>query len=164
MEKQIEEQKDLILRKYIPFLKNHYIVHELKKEHLLKDIDHKECFIIKDGSVLARDKSGKTTTLEKGSPIGFAEALVSRPFDLTYILKENTTVFAFKSLEIRKAYLTASSLTRGITRYTLDRIFENKKSKTYHLIDDGFLSKQQDKFPMKDYSDGDTIFMKNQIY
>jgi CRP-like cAMP-binding protein len=162
LEKQKEEKLNLILRKYIPLLKNHYMVHELKKEHLLKDIDHKECFIIKDGSVLARDKSGKTTTLEKGTPIGFAEALVSRPYDLTYILKEDTIVFAFKSSEIRKAFLTASSLTRGITRYTLDRVFENNKSKTYHLIDDGFLSKQQDKFPLKDYSDGDTIFMRNQ--
>ena len=91
-----EEKKNLILTKYIPLLKNKYKVHELKKEHLSKEVYHKECYIIKDGSVLARDKNGKTTTLEKGTPIGFAEALVSRPYDLTYILKEETNVFALK--------------------------------------------------------------------
>ena len=45
MEKQKEEQKHLILRKYIPLLKNHYTVHELKKEHLLKEIDYKDLTI-----------------------------------------------------------------------------------------------------------------------
>ena len=162
LDKQKKEKENLILTKYIPLLKKYYIVHELKKEHLLKDIDHEECFIIKDGSVLARDNNGKTTTLEKGTPIGFAEALVSRPYDLTYILKEDTTVFAFKSGDIRKAIGSSSSLTRGIIKYTLDRIFQNNKSRTYHLIDNGFLSKQQDRFPIKDYQDGDTIFMRNQ--
>ena len=162
LEIQKEEKKNLILSKYIPLLKNQYTEHELKKEHLSKEVDHKDCYIIKDGSVLAKDKNGKTTTLEKGTPIGFAEALVSRPYDLTYILKEETNVFAFESSDIRKAIGKSSSLTRGIIKYTLDRVFENNKSKTYHLIDDGFLSKQQDKFPLKDYSDGDTIFMRNQ--
>jgi CRP-like cAMP-binding protein len=47
-------------------------------------------------------------------------------------------------------------------KYTLDRVFSSNKSKTYHLIDDGFLSKQEDKFPIKDYKDDDTIFMRNQ--
>ena len=161
MEKK-EQKKSVILTKYIPLLKKHYIVHELKKEHLSKDIDREECFIIKEGSVLAKDKSGKTTTLEKGTPIGFAEALLTRSYDLNYVLKEDTSVFAFKSSEIRKAIRGSSSLTRGIVKYTLDRIFQNNQSKTYHLIDDGFLSKQKDKFPLKDYSDGDTIFMRNQ--
>ena len=41
-------------------LKNKYRVHELKKEHLLKNKDHEECYIIKEGSVLARDEKGKT--------------------------------------------------------------------------------------------------------
>ena len=38
----------------------------------------------------------------------------------------------------------------------------SSKSKTYHLIDDGFLSKQAVKFPIKDYNDDETIFMRNQ--
>ena len=162
MENQKEEKENVILSKYIPLLECHYVIRRLEKNDLLKDRDHKECFIIKEGSVLARDKSGKTTTLNKGDPIGFAEAMVSRPYDLKYILKENTVVFAFENSLIRKTIASSSSLMRGITKYTLDRIFHNSKSKTYHLIDDGFLSVQTDKFPLKEYGDGDIIFMVNQ--
>jgi len=157
-----EEKKNIILTKFIPLLKNQYIVHQLKKEHLLKNKDHLECYIIKEGSVLARDKNGKTTTLEPGTPIGFSEALLSRPYELDYFLKADTDVYAFKSSKVRKALASASSLVRGMMKYTLDRIFHNNKSKTYHLIDDGFLSKQEDKFPIKDYKNDDTIFMRNQ--
>ena len=157
-----EEKINVILSKYIPLLKKEYTIHELKKEHLLKNTDHDECYIIKEGSILARDVKGKTSTLEPGAPIGFAEALVSRPYDLDYSLKEDTKVFAFKSSNLRKAFATSSSLTRGIIKYSLDRVFHNSKSKTYHLIDDGFLSKQEVKFPMKDYSNDETIFMRNQ--
>jgi CRP-like cAMP-binding protein len=57
---------------------------------------------------------------------------------------------------------SGSSLTRGIIKYSLDRIFENRKSKTYHLIDDGFLSRQVNKFPMKEFQDNDTVFMRGQ--
>ena len=157
-----EEKVNVILSRYIPHLKKDYTIHELKKEHLLKNTDHDECYIIQEGSVLARDAKGKTFTLEPGAPIGFVEALVSRPYDLDYFLKEDTKVFAFKSSNLRKAFVTSSSLARGMIKYSLDRVFQNKKSKTYHLIDDGFLSKQEVKFPIKDYSDDETIFMRNQ--
>ena len=60
-EKEKEKQISIILSKYIPMLKNKYQVHELKKEHLLKNKDHEECYIIKEGSVLARDEKGKTS-------------------------------------------------------------------------------------------------------
>ena len=161
-DKEKEKQISIILSKYIPMLKNEYRVHELKKEHLLKNKDHEECYIIKEGSVLARDEKGKTFTLEPGAPIGFAEALISKPYDLDYFLKEDVTVFAFNSSNLRKAFAVSSSLTRGMIKYSLDRIFHNSKSKTYHLIDDGFLSKQEVKFPIKDYNDNETIFMRNQ--
>ena len=162
MEKEKKKKENIILKKYIPILDKHFKIHELTKDHLKSNVDHQECFIIKEGSVLARDKNGKTFSLEPGNPIGFAEALVSRPYELEYILKEDTTVYAFKSSSIRKALATASSLTRGMVKYSLDRIFNTKKSKTYHLIDDGFLSRQGERFPMKEYDDDETIFMRNQ--
>ena len=159
---EIENKTNIILDKYIPLLKNKFKVIELQDTHLKSDTDHQECFIIKSGSVLARDRKGKTETLIEGSPIGFAEALVSRPYDLKYMLKEKTDVYAFKASDVRQYMSSGSSLTRGIIKYSLDRIFENKKSKTYHLIDDGFLSKQADKFPMKEFKDNDTVFMRGQ--
>jgi len=162
MEKEKKKKENIILKKYIPILDKHFKIHELTKDHLKSNVDHQECFIIKEGSVLARDKNGKTFSLEPGNPIGFAEALVSRPYELEYILKEDTIVYAFKSSSIRKALATASSLTRGMVKYSLDRIFNTKKSKTYHLIDDGFLSRQGERFPMKEYDDDETIFMRNQ--
>ena len=162
MEKEKKKKENIILKKYIPILDKHFKIHELNKDHLKGNVDHQECFIIKEGSVLARDKNGKTFSLEPGNPIGFAEALVSRPYELEYILKEDTIVYAFKSSSIRKALATASSLTRGMVKYSLDRIFNTKKSKTYHLIDDGFLSRQGERFPMKEYEDDETIFMRNQ--
>ena len=162
MDKEKKKKENIILKKYIPILDKHFKIHELTKDHLKSNVDHQECFIIKEGSVLARDKNGKTFSLEPGNPIGFAEALVSRPYELEYILKEDTIVYAFKSSSIRKALATASSLTRGMVKYSLDRIFNTKKSKTYHLIDDGFLSRQGERFPMKEYDDDETIFMRNQ--
>ena len=162
MDKEKKKKENIILKKYIPILDKHFKIHELTKDHLKSNVDHQECFIIKEGSVLARDKNGKTFSLEPGNPIGFAEALVSRPYELEYILKEDTIVYAFKSSSIRKALATASSLTRGMVKYSLDRIFNTKKSKTYHLIDDGFLSRQGERFPMKEYEDDETIFMRNQ--
>ena len=162
MDKEKKKKENIILKKYIPILDKHFKIHELTKDHLKSNVDHEECFIIKEGSVLARDKNGKTFSLEPGNPIGFAEALVSRPYELEYILKEDTIVYAFKSSSIRKALATASSLTRGMVKYSLDRIFNTKKSKTYHLIDDGFLSRQGERFPMKEYEDDETIFMRNQ--
>ena len=157
-----EKQINTILSKYIPLLKNQYEIHELKKEHLLKNKNHDECYIIKEGSVLAEDEKGKTFILEPGAPIGFAESLGNRPYELNYFLKEEVKVFAFKSSNLRKAFASSSSLTRGIIKYSLDRIFHNNKSKTYHLIDDGFLSKQKVKFPIKSYSNDATIFIRNQ--
>tara|TARA_B100000989_G_C19462200_1_gene436728 strand:+ start:276 stop:1052 length:777 start_codon:yes stop_codon:yes gene_type:complete len=162
MEKEKKKKESIILKKYIPILGKHFKIHELTQEHLKGNTDHDECFIIKQGTVLARDKTGKTFSLEPGNPIGFAEALVSRPYELEYILKEETTVYAFKSSSIRKALATSSSLTRGMIKYSLDRIFNSKKSKTYHLIDDGFLSRQDQRFPMKEFDDDETIFMRNQ--
>ena len=85
MENKKEQKKNIILSKYLPLLEGHYVIRSLEKHDLLNDKDHEECFIIKEGSVLARDKSGKTTTLNKGEPIGFAEAMVSRPYELKYI-------------------------------------------------------------------------------
>jgi CRP-like cAMP-binding protein len=157
-----EEKINVILSKYIPLLKKEYTIHELKKEHLLKNTDHDECYIIKEGSVLAEDEKGKTFILEPGAPIGFAESLANRPYELNYFLKEEVKVFAFKSSNLRKAFASSSSLTRGIIKYSLDRVFHNNKSKTYHLIDDGFLSKQKVKFPIKSYSNDATIFIRNQ--
>ena len=115
---EIEEKKkdNIILKKYIPLLKKYYKIHELTKENIKCDQDYEECFIIKEGSVLARDTSGKTFTLKPGHPIGFAEAMVSRSYELEYILKEDTSVYAFKSSEIRKALATSSSLTRGMAK------------------------------------------------
>ena len=133
-----EKQINTILSKYIPLLKNQYEIHELKKEHLLKNTDHDECYIIKEGSVLAEDEKGKTFILEPGAPIGFAEAIVNKPYELNYFLKEEVKVFAFKTSNLRKAFSISSSLSRGMIKYSLDRIFHNNKSKTYHLIDDGF--------------------------
>ena len=103
MEKEKKKKESIILKKYIPILGKHFKIHELTKEHLKGNTDHDECFIVKEGSVLARDKNGKTFSLEPGNPIGFAEALVSRPYELEYILKEETTVYAFKSSSIRKS-------------------------------------------------------------
>ena len=161
-EKDKKKKENIILKKYIPLLSKHYKIHELTKDHLKRDQDNEECFIIKEGSVLARDTSGKTFSLEPGHPIGFAEAMVSRSYELEYVLKEDTSVYAFKSSEVRKALATSSSLTRGMAKYSLDRIFNTKKSKTYHLIDDGFLSKQEERFPMREFADDETIFMRNQ--
>ena len=162
MEKDKKKKENIILKKYIPLLRNHFKVHELTKEQLKRGKDNAECFIIKEGSVLARDSNGKTFSLEAGHPIGFAEAMVSRPYELEYILKEDTFVYAFESSSIRRTLATSSSLTRGMAKYSLDRIFNTKKSKTYHLIDDGFLSKQKERFPMKEFNDDETIFMRNQ--
>ena len=162
MKKDEKKKENIILKKYIPLLSKHYKIHELTKDHLKRDQDNEECFIIKEGSVLARDASGKTFSLEPGHPIGFAEAMVSRSYELEYVLKEDTSVYAFKSSEVRKALATSSSLTRGMAKYSLDRIFNTKKSKTYHLIDDGFLSKQEERFPMREFADDETIFMRNQ--
>ena len=129
----IENKSNIILDKYIPLLKNKFKALELQDSHLKSDTDHQECFIIKNGSVLARDRKGKTETLIEGSPIGFAEALVSRPYDLKYMLKEKTDVYAFKASDVRQYMSSGSSLTRGIIKYSLDRIFETRKSKTYHF-------------------------------
>ena len=162
MKKDQKKKDNIILKKYIPKLEKHFKVRELTKEDLKPNRDNEECFIIKEGSVLARDRTGKTFSLEHGHPIGFAEAMVSRPYELEYILKEDSSVYTFKSSSIRKALAVSSSLTRGVAKYTLDRIFNTKKSKTYHLIDDGFLSKQVERFPMRDFADDETIFMRNQ--
>ena len=68
---EIENKTNIILDKYIPLLQNKFKVLELQDSHLKSDTDHQECFIIKSGSVLARDRKGKTQTLIEGSPIGF---------------------------------------------------------------------------------------------
>ena len=161
-EKEKEKKPNVIITKYIPLLLNKYIEQSLEKVDLEPDKDHEQCYIIKKGSVLSRDTSGRTNTLFPGEPIGFAEALLSRPYELRYFLKEDTEVYTFKSSDIRQSISGASSLTRGMIKYSLDRVFNTNKSKTYHLIDDGFLSKNTDGFPIKDYKDQDTVFMINQ--
>ncbi len=69
MDKEKKKKENIILKKYIPLLSKHYKIHELTKEHLKRGVDNEECFIIKEGSVLARDISGKTFSLEPGHPI-----------------------------------------------------------------------------------------------
>ena len=102
MENKKEEKKNIILSKYIPNLEGHYVIRSLEKDDLLNDKNHEECFIIKEGSVLARDKSGKTTTLNKGDPIGFAEAMVCRPYELKYIKKKTPLFLHLRALSSEK--------------------------------------------------------------
>ena len=104
MENKKEEKKNIILSKYIPNLEGHYVIRSLEKDDLLNDKDHEECFIIKEGSVLARDKSGKTTTLNKGDPIGFAEAMVCRPYELKYIKKKTPLFLHLRTLSLEKQF------------------------------------------------------------
>ena len=160
---QLEDPKNLIISKYIPLLTDNFSIRELKKEDFQYNKNIEESFIIKKGSVLARDKKGNVLTLNEGAPIGFAEILALKPYSLVYSPKEYLEVYAFKASHIKESFFKASSLIRGIIKYSLDRIFKNKKSNTYHLIDDGFLSKQEVKFPMKEYQNADIIFNRDEL-
>ena len=157
-----KELKQTIVFKYLDIIKDKYDCSRLLIDDLDPNNTPEQCYIIKSGSVSLLDEKGNDILLSKGDPIGFAEACLSRPYQLRYALREESIVYRFNCSDIRQEIIGSSSLMRGMIKYSLDRIFDIKKSKTYHLIEDGFLSKQKIKFPMKEYNDGETIFNRLQ--
>ncbi|MEZ7813558.1 MAG: cyclic nucleotide-binding domain-containing protein [Paracoccaceae bacterium] len=158
-----EENDTALIDNLINLLEGHYKISELDDENLNIGKDFDKCFVIKKGYVLARNSIGQTQTIGPGDPIGFCEACLSKPYQLQYMIKEPTQVFTFSAYDVRKKIGFSSALSRGVIKYSLDRVFESKKSNTYHLIDDNFLSIQNPPFPIKDYQNGELIFMKGQI-
>ena len=92
-----------------------------------------EAFVIESGSLLAFGDLDSETGVRGtqsygvGDPIGFAEAVAGREKAFRFRKLSNVTVRKFRAVDIRREVNASNVLSRTIIRYSIARIFGQKK-------------------------------------
>jgi CRP-like cAMP-binding protein len=150
-----------------------YLLNELERESAAVEVGKSEtldfvtgdkAFLILEGEVVAfsgqNAKTGmsRTITLGKHDPIGFAEAIVSKPPSLRYVTNTEVKLLEVDAVALRKAIAGANILAATIIRYIVARIFkESQRSKNY-LFEDEFIERNRDIFLQAKFAEGEQIF------
>ena len=132
------------------------LLKELDNESKLLDVQFennfdfnqkKYAYFIESGSVLAtREKGSKTGllpthTLEAHDPIGFAEAIVTRPTGFRFKQKTDVILRQFNSLDLRRAVAGANVFSQTIIKYSIGRILGQSRRSATIAFEDEFINK-----------------------
>jgi hypothetical protein len=126
-----------------------------------------EAFVIESGSLLAHgdldSKTGirGTQTYGVGDPIGFAEAIACKEKAFQFRKLSNVTLRKFKAVDIRREVNASNVLSRTIIRYSIARIFGQKKSAGNFYFEENFIDVNQKALTRLDIRQGQAIFTVN---
>lgn len=107
-------------------------------------------FLISDGSVLAYGEKDPQTgikatqTFAKDDPIGFAEAIAGRGMQLQFRKLTDLSLRVFQAAELKKQVNESNIFSQTIIKYSLSRIFDQKRSAKYFSFEDEFIGKNYD--------------------
>tara|TARA_B100000700_G_C14945776_1_gene809096 strand:+ start:682 stop:1431 length:750 start_codon:yes stop_codon:yes gene_type:complete len=122
-----------------------------------------EAYLITAGEILSYGDRNLTQLMGKYDPIGFCEAILARRKELRYRRISDLDLLGFKGSEIRKDVNGSHVVVKSIIQYSLSRIFENSKSKSHQLFEEGFIHQNLKYLKTVKFFDGDKIFGAGQF-
>lgn len=115
------------------------------------------CYCILEGRVRYYDSFTNEYLLGEGSMIGAAEVLAPNKIHFDYRTEGYVKVAIIDFGIIKSAIDNLRPLTRGIIKYTHDRIMGQKELSSHHLVDDRFIN-QLDRYNHFNIKEGEILF------
>ena len=115
------------------------------------------CYCILDGRVKYYDSFTNEYLLGEGSMIGAAEVLAPNKIHFDYQTEGYVKVAIIDFGIIKSAIDNLRPLTRGIIKYTHDRIMRQKERSSNHLVDNQFIN-QLDRYNHFNITEGEILF------
>jgi len=115
------------------------------------------CYCILEGRVRYYDSFTNEYLLGEGSMIGAAEVLAPNRIHFDYRTEGYVKVAIIDFGIIKSAIDNLRPLTRGIIKYTHDRIMGQKERSSHHLVDDQFIN-QLDRYNHFNIKEGEILF------
>ena len=115
------------------------------------------CYCILEGRVRYYDSFTNEYLLGEGSMIGAAEVLAPNKIHFDYRTEGYVKVAIIDFGIIKSAIDNLRPLTRGIIKYTHDRIMGQKERSSHHLVDDRFIN-QLDCYNHFNIKEGEILF------
>ena len=115
------------------------------------------CYCILEGRVRYFDSFANEYLLGEGSMIGAAEVLAPNKILFDYRTEGYVKVAIIDFGIIKSAIDNLRPLTRGIIKYTHDRIMGQKERSSHHLVDDQFIN-QLDRYNHFNIKEGEILF------
>ena len=115
------------------------------------------CYCILEGRVRYFDSFANEYLLGEGSMIGAAEVLAPNKIHFDYRTEGYVKVAIIDFGIIKSAIDNLRPLTRGIIKYTHDRIMGQKERSSHHLVDDQFIN-QLDRYNHFNIKEGEILF------
>ena len=115
------------------------------------------CYCILEGRVRYYDSFTNEYLLGEGSMIGAAEVLAPNKIHFDYRTEGYVKVAIIDFGIIKSAIDNLRPLTRGIIKYTHDRIMGQKERSSHHLVDDRFIN-QLDRYNHFNIKEGEILF------
>ncbi len=121
-------------------------------------------FLIDEGSVLAYAEKDPDTgikatqTFKKHDPIGFAEAIAGREMRLDFRKLSDLRLRVFASAEVKKQVNSSDLFSQTIIKYSLSRIFGQKRNTKHFSFEDDFIAQNYDFLKRVRVARGDDIF------
>tara|TARA_Y100000589_G_C27123755_1_gene617611 strand:- start:253 stop:1053 length:801 start_codon:yes stop_codon:yes gene_type:complete len=152
------EKGMLSINDLIGLLEGHFREISVKKSEDFVFSKRDEAFLIKKGEVLSYGKRNLTQLMGQNDPIGFSETILARDHTLRYRRVSDLEILGFSGSQIRNEVNSAGVTIKSLIQYSLSRIFENKKSKSHQLFEEGFIHKNIKYLRTLKFDDGDYIF------
>mgnify|MGYP001181890804 FL=1 len=115
------------------------------------------CYCILEGRVRYYDALTNEYLLGEGSLIGAAEVLAPNKIHFDYRTEGYVKVAIIDFSIIKSAIDKLRPLTRGIIKYTHDRVMGQKERSSHHLVDDQFIN-QLDRYNHFNIKEGEVLF------
>ena len=115
------------------------------------------CYCILEGRVRYYDSFTNEYLLGEGSMIGAAEVLAPNKIHFDYRTEGYVKVAIIDFDIIKSAIDNLRPLTRGIIKYTHDRIMGQRERSSHHLVDDRFIN-QLDRYNHFNIKEGEILF------
>ena len=130
---------------------------KLNDSMIIKGTPLNACYCILEGRVRYYDSFTNEYLLGEGSMIGAAEVLAPNKIHFDYRTEGYVKVAIIDFGIIKSAIDNLRPLTRGIIKYTHDRIMGQKERSSHHLIDDRFIN-QLDRYNHFNIKEGEILF------
>ena len=117
-----------------------------------------EAYLIKAGEILSYGERNLTQLMGKYDPIGFCETILARKKVLRFRRISDLDLLGFNGSKIRKDINDSHVVVKSIIQYSLSRIFENSKSKSHQLFEEGFIHQNIKYLKTMKFSKGDKVF------
>ncbi len=116
------------------------------------------CYLVKEGEMLAYGERNFTHKLRVDDPIRIAESIYGKSNILGYRRLSDVSLIAFDAKKMRDEVNSSRAMTKSIIKYSLNRIFNIGSTKVPYYFEDDFLYKFADKMRRIEIDAGSILF------